>query len=179
MHPWWPTSAPSTAFTRAFPIYSGGLGVLAGDYCKAASDERMNFVAVGLLYGQGYFTQTVDNDGEQHAEYSEHDPRDLPVEPARDETGQWLKVSVRIASRDVFARVWKAQVGRVPVYLLDTNCPENAPSDRDITHRLYGGDESTRIRQEMILGIGGTRALRKLGAAAGRVASRTKDMPRF
>src|SRR6201998_3044250 len=150
-------------FHESFPIYSGGLGVLAGDYCKAASDERANFVAVGLLYEQGYFTQTVDNDGVQHAEYLEHDPRDLPVEPVRTAAGEWLKVSVRIAGRDVVARAWKAQAGRAPVYLLDTNCPENAPSDRDITHRLYGGDDATRIRQEMILGIGGVRALRALG----------------
>src|SRR5688572_25659199 len=151
-------------FHESFPIYSGGLGVLAGDYCKAASDERMNFVAVGLLYGQGYFTQTVDNDGMQHAEYREHDPRDLPVEQVRSPSnGEWLKVSVRVAGRDVIARLWKAQVGRVSVYLLDTNCSENAPSDRDITHRLYGGDESMRIRQEIVLGIGGARILRKLG----------------
>jgi len=149
-------------FHESFPIYSGGLGVLAGDYCKAASDERAPFVAVGLLYEQGYFTQTVDNDGMQQAEYLERDPRDLPVEPMRNAAGETLKVSVRIASRDVVARLWKAQVGRVAVYLLDTNCPENAPSDRDITHRLYGGDESTRVRQEMILGIGGVRALRAL-----------------
>jgi glycogen phosphorylase len=150
-------------FHESFPIYSGGLGVLAGDYCKAASDERASFVAVGLMYEQGYFTQTVDTDGLQHAEYRERDPRDLPVEPARAPNGEWLTVSVRIAGREVFARLWKAQVGRVPVYLLDTNCAENAPSDRDITHRLYGGDESTRVRQEMILGIGGLRALRALG----------------
>src|SRR5579862_6905536 len=154
-------------FHESFPIYSGGLGVLAGDYCKAASDERANFVAVGLMYEQGYFTQTVDNDGVQHAEYRERDPRDLPVEPARDARGEWLTVSVRIAAREVFARLWKAQVGRVPVYLLDTNCAQNAPSDRDITHRLYGGDESMRVRQEMILGIGGLRALRALGLQPG------------
>ncbi len=152
-------------FHESFPIYSGGLGVLAADYCKAASDERANFVAVGLLYEQGYFTQQVDNDGIQQAEYRERDPRDLPVEPVRTTTGDWLKVSVRIAGRDVVARAWKAQVGRAAVYLLDTNCAENAPSDRDITHRLYGGDDSTRIRQEMILGIGGVRALRALGLA--------------
>jgi len=150
-------------FHESFPIYSGGLGVLAGDYCKAASDERANFVAVGLLYEQGYFTQTVDSDGVQHAEYLEHDPRDLPVEPVRTPSGDWVKVGVRVAAREVIARVWKARAGRVPVYLLDTNCAENAPSDRDITHRLYGGDESTRVRQEMILGIGGVRALRALG----------------
>ena len=150
-------------FHESVPIYSGGLGVLAGDYCKAASDERANFVAVGLLYEQGYFTQTVDNDGVQHAEYQERDPRDLPVEPVRDAAGAWVRVSVRIGAREVLARLWKAQVGRVAVYLLDTNCTENAAADRDITHRLYGGDESTRIRQEMILGIGGVRALRALG----------------
>ena len=152
-------------FHESFQIYSGGLGVLAGDYCKSASDARANFVAVGLLYEQGYFTQSVDNDGIQHAEYSERDPRDLPVEPAKTASGTWVQVSVKIAGRDVVARLWKAQVGRIPVYLLDTNCPENAPSDRDITHRLYGGDESTRVRQEIILGIGGTRALRALGVA--------------
>jgi starch phosphorylase len=150
-------------FHESFPIYSGGLGVLAGDYCKAASDDRANFVAVGLLYGQGYFIQSVDNDGVQHAEYRDRSPRDLPVEPARGPDGQWVKVVVRIAGRDVHSRLWRARVGRIQVYLLDTNCSENAPSDRDITHRLYGGDESTRIRQEMILGIGGIRALRALG----------------
>jgi starch phosphorylase len=150
-------------FHESFPIYSGGLGVLAGDYCKAASDARANFVAVGLLYEQGYFTQTVDNDGIQHAEYRERDPRDLPVELVRRDSGEPMTVSVRIGAREVIARLWKARVGRVPVYLLDTNTPENAPSDRDITYRLYGGDESTRVRQEMILGIGGVRALRALG----------------
>src|SRR5579872_3876412 len=150
-------------FHESFPIYSGGLGVLAGDYCKAASDENAHFIAVGLLYGQGYFTQTVDNDGVQHAEYRERDPRDLPVEPLRDASGAWLRVTVPIAGRNVVARIWCARAGRVQVYLLDTNCAENAPSDRDITHRLYGGDESTRVRQEMILGIGGVRALRALG----------------
>ena len=149
-------------FHESFPIYSGGLGVLAGDYCKAASDENAHFIAVGLLYGQGYFTQTIDSDGVQHASYSEHDPRDLPVEPARNSDGEWVTVKVRIAGRDVFARLWVAHVGRVNVYLLDTNCEQNAPTDRVITHRLYGGDESTRIRQEMILGIGGVRALRAL-----------------
>ena len=154
-------------FHESVPIYSGGLGVLAGDYCKAASDERANFVAVGLLYEQGYFTQTVDNDGVQRAEYRERDPRDLPVEPVRNGDGKWLKISVRIGARDVVARLWRAQVGRVAVYLLDTNCAENAPEDQDITHRLYGGDESTRVRQEMVLGIGGVRALRALGVAPG------------
>ena len=141
--------------------------MLAGDHCKAASDERLNFVAVGLLYRQGYFIQTVDSDGVQHADYADTDPRDLPVEPVLTPDGAWLKVTVRIAGREVYARVWRAQVGRVPVYLLDTNCTENSNSDRDITHRLYGGDEAARIRQEMVLGIGGVRALRALGLAPG------------
>jgi starch phosphorylase len=152
---------------ESFPIYSGGLGVLAGDHCKAASDERLNFVAVGLLYRQGYFIQKVDSDGVQHADYADTDPRDLPVESVLTPDGAWLKVTIRIAGREVYARVWRAQVGRVPVYLLDTNCTENSTSDRDITHRLYGGDEAARIRQEMVLGIGGLRALRALGLAPG------------
>src|ERR1700761_381548 len=110
-------------FHESFQIYSGGLGVLAGDYCKSASDARANFLAVGLLYEQGYFTQTVDNDGNQHAQYRERDPRDLPVEPARKADGDWVQVTVKIAGRDVVSRLWKAQVGRVPVCLLDPNCP--------------------------------------------------------
>ena len=167
-----PADAPLVAyfcaeygFHESFPIYSGGLGVLAGDYCKAASDAGSHFVAIGLLYEQGYFTQTVDDDGVQHAEYKAHDPGDLPVEPVRDASGRWISIAVPIGGRDVSARIWRAQAGRVPVYLLDTNTPGNAPSDRDITRRLYGGDESTRVRQEMILGIGGVRALRALGLA--------------
>jgi starch phosphorylase len=165
-------SAPAVAyfcaeygFTQSFPIYSGGLGVLAGDHCKAASDERLNFTAVGLLYGQGYFRQVVDSDGAQHAEYVDHDPRDLPVEPILDERGEWRQITVRMANRDVHARLWRSQVGRVTLIMLDANTPTNAAADRAITHRLYGGDESTRIRQEMLLGIGGARALRLLGLA--------------
>ena len=152
-------------FHESFPIYSGGLGILAGDHCKAASDQQLNFVAVGLLYTQGYFSQSVDSDGLQHANYAENDPRDLPVEAVRDAEGHWLQVSVFIAGREVIARIWKALVGRVTVYLLDTNCEQNAPEDREITHRLYGGDASVRIRQEMILGLGGVRALRAMGLA--------------
>jgi starch phosphorylase len=152
-------------FNHGFPIYSGGLGVLAGDHCKAASDEALNFVAIGLLYGQGYFIQNVDSDGVQHAIYRDHDLRDLPVEPLRDPTGAWRTVSVPIAGRNVLVRLWEALVGRIRVVLLDTDCPENSAEDRDITHRLYGGDDGTRIRQEMVLGIGGVRALRALGLA--------------
>lgn len=152
-------------FHESFPNYSGGLGILAGDHCKAASDEQLHFVAVGLLYRQGYFSQSVDSDGAQHAQYADTDPRDLPVEPVLATDGSWLTVKVPIAGRDVAVRVWRAEVGRVAVYLLDTNCDENTPADRDITHRLYGGDESVRIRQEIVLGLGGVRALRTLGLA--------------
>jgi starch phosphorylase len=151
--------------TQSFPLYSGGLGVLAGDHCKAASDERLNFTAVGLLYGQGYFTQVVDSDGVQHAEYRDYDPRDLPIEPILGANNEWRSISVRIAGRDVESRLWRCRVGRISIILLDANCPSNDPADRNITHRLYGGDESTRIRQEMLLGIGGVRALRALGLA--------------
>jgi glycogen phosphorylase len=148
---------------ESFPIYSGGLGILAGDHCKAASDEQLNFVAVGLLYRQGYFSQTVDSDGTQHAGFRDVDPRDLPVEPVRDASGKWLAVQVPIADRLVNARLWRAEVGHVSVFLLDTNVETNSESDRDITFRLYGGDESHRLKQEMVLGIGGVRALRVLG----------------
>lgn len=152
-------------FHESFPNYSGGLGILAGDYCKAASDEQMNFVAVGLLYRQGYFAQCVDSEGIQHAGYSDADPRDLPVEPVLDATGSWLAVQVPIGDRQVEARLWRARVGRISVYLLDTNTPANTEADRDITFRLYGGGEDHRIRQEMVLGVGGVRALRALGLA--------------
>src|SRR5260221_5959327 len=152
-------------FHESFPIYSGGLGILAGDYCKAASDERLNFIAVGLLYRQGYLTQRVDGGGLQHADYTDTDARDLPVEVVNNADGGLLKVSVRIGEREVRVRVWRALVGRVAVYLMDTDCTENATEDRDITYRLYGGGDAARIRQEMILGIGGVRLLRALGLA--------------
>jgi starch phosphorylase len=152
-------------FHESFPIYSGGLGILAGDHCKAASDEQLNFVAVGLLYRQGYFSQAVDSDGTQHAGYRDVDPRDLPVEPVRDAQGNWLMVQVPIADRQVKARLWLAEVGHIRVFLLDTNVEGNSDADRDITFRLYGGDEAHRLKQEMVLGIGGVRALRLLGLA--------------
>ena len=150
-------------FHESFQIYSGGLGVLAGDHCKTASDLGLNFVAVGLLYTQGYFTQTIDKEGNQVAHYRDHEYADLPVEPALDRSGKAVRVAVRMAGHDVHARVWQAQAGRVRVYLLDTNVAENTPADREVTHKLYGGDESVRIRQEIMLGIGGVKALRALG----------------
>ncbi len=150
-------------FHESFQIYSGGLGVLAGDHCKTASDLGLNFVAVGLLYTQGYFTQTIDKEGSQIAHYRDHDRADLPVEPALATDGREVRVVCRFAGRDVHVRVWKARVGRIPVYLLDTNLPENPAADREITHKLYGGDETVRIQQEIVLGIGGVKALRALG----------------
>ncbi|HKE45299.1 MAG TPA: alpha-glucan family phosphorylase [Steroidobacteraceae bacterium] len=150
-------------FHESFQIYSGGLGVLAGDYCKTASDLALPFVAVGLLYTEGYFTQTIDREGNQVAHYREHGRDDLPVEPALDRSGQEVRIICRLAGRDVHARVWQAKVGRVSVYLLDTNLGENSPGDREITHKLYGGDVNIRIQQEILLGIGGAKALRALG----------------
>jgi starch phosphorylase len=150
-------------FHESFPMYSGGLGVLAGDHCKTASDIGLSFVAVGLLYRRGYFTQQIDIEGRQHSIFRDIDHSDLPAEPVRDAGGAEIRVAVRIANRDVHARVWRVEVGRVMVYLLDTNVPENSEEDRHITHALYAGDHHLRIQQEMVLGIGGRRALAVLG----------------
>ncbi|HXQ31048.1 MAG TPA: alpha-glucan family phosphorylase [Steroidobacteraceae bacterium] len=152
-------------FHESFPNYSGGLGILAGDHCKTASDMGLNFVAVGLLYRQGYFIQTLDTDGNQVPQYRDFTPDDLPVECAVDASGKPIRITVRIDTRDVIAQLWRAAVGRVTVVLLDTNVAENSEADRAITHKLYGGDREVRIQQEMILGIGGVRALRALGVA--------------
>ncbi|HMJ48999.1 MAG TPA: alpha-glucan family phosphorylase [Burkholderiales bacterium] len=149
-------------FQESLPIYSGGLGILAGDHCKAASDLQIPFVAVGLLYRQGYFQQRVDGEGNQHAAYTDSDFGDLPVAPALREDGSEIHVNVEIAARDVAAKVWRAQVGRVNLFLLDTDLEANRPEDRDITHRLYGGDHNTRLEQEIVLGVGGVRALQAL-----------------
>jgi starch phosphorylase len=148
---------------ESLPIYSGGLGILAGDHCKAASDRRLPFVAVGLLYRQGYFVQTVDLEGNQRAEYVDSDFDDLPITEARASDGPPLVVEVPLASRRVKARVWRAQVGHVTIVLLDTAVEANSERDRDIAHRLYGGDAATRLEQEIVLGVGGARALAALG----------------
>ena len=150
-------------FHESFPNYSGGLGILAGDHCKTASDMGLAFVAVGLLYRQGYFTQTLDVDGNQVPQYKALSSLDLPVERAVAPDGKPVQILVRLGNRDVRAQLWRAIAGRVTVVLLDTNLPENAEADRAITHQLYGGDREVRIQQEMILGIGGVRALRALG----------------
>jgi glycogen phosphorylase len=149
-------------FHESLPIYSGGLGILAGDHCKTASDMALPFVAVGLLYRQGYFQQAIDGEGWQQAAYTDNDFGDLPIKPVvRD--GKPLEVSVEFGDRDVHVKVWHAQIGRVSLYLLDTDLESNRPEDRATAHRLYGGDRNTRIQQEIVLGIGGARALRALG----------------
>lgn len=152
-------------FHESLPIYSGGLGILAGDHCKTASDMKLPFVGIGLLYRQGYFLQTIDGDGIQEARYHDSNFGDLPISPALGPDGKELHVSVELADRSVEAKVWHAQVGVVTLYLLDTDIAQNSSEDRDITHRLYGGDRTTRIEQEMVLGIGGVRTLHALGLA--------------
>ena len=149
-------------FHESIPNYSGGLGILAGDHCKSASDLDLNFVAIGLLYRHGYFRQQIDKDGIQAAINLNQNFYHLPIREAR--RGEMkLLISVPILDREVFARVWELRVGRVNVYLLDTDIPENNPEDRRITAELYGGDLEMRMRQEIMLGIGGVKALTALG----------------
>ncbi|HEX7080510.1 MAG TPA: alpha-glucan family phosphorylase [Gammaproteobacteria bacterium] len=150
-------------FHESFPIYSGGLGVLAGDHCKTASDMRLPFVAVGLLYGQGYFNQHIDRHGQQIPEYVNIDPENTPLRPARNGAGEDIYVTCPFPDRTIVARVWRADVGRVPILLLDTDVDANVDADRQITHVLYGGDRGMRLQQESVLGIGGVRALRAVG----------------
>jgi starch phosphorylase len=149
-------------FHESFPIYSGGLGILAGDHCKAASDLGIPFVGVGLLYKQGYFIQTIDAQGHQIAQYTDNHCEDLPIKLAHVD-GQPLRISLDFPGRVVQACVWEAKAGHIRLYLLDTDLPENQERDRGITHRLYGGDKEARLQQEIVLGIGGVRALQLLG----------------
>lgn len=148
---------------ESFPIYSGGLGVLAGDHLKTASDMGFNFVAVGLLYRNGYFEQLIDESGWQQNIYHRYEFEDFPVTPALDGEGEETYVSVELPGRKVWAKVWQARVGKTNLFLLDTDIPQNETEDRKITATLYGGDRETRIQQEILLGIGGVRALRVLG----------------
>ena len=143
-------------------IYSGGLGVLAGDHMKTASDMALPLVGVGLLYRNGYFRQTIDADGHQEHRYPDYDLRRLPISRVLDREGNPLTVSVELPGRDVAIDVWVVQVGRVPVLLLDTDTAANEPADRPITHILYVRGREMRLHQELVLGIGGVRALRAL-----------------
>jgi starch phosphorylase len=147
---------------ESFPIYSGGLGVLAGDHCKTASDLRLPFVAVGLLYHQGYFNQRIDRHGQQIPEYSPIDPRSSPLAVALDSEGREIRVTCPVPDGTISVRVWKAAVGRVTVLLLDSDVPENSEEERKITGVLYGGGGELRLRQEAVLGVAGVRALRAL-----------------
>lgn len=150
--------------TECMPIYSGGLGVLSGDHLKSSSDCNFPLVGVGLLYQQGYFRQLLNPDGWQQERYPTNDFYTLPITPVQDASGADLKVRVKLPTGPVAIQVWKLEVGRVKLFLLDTNIPDNAlPQDRNITDSLYGGDHDTRIRQEIVLGIGGVRALKAMG----------------
>src|SRR5215213_7947059 len=148
---------------NSLPLYSGGLGILAGDHLKSASDLRLPLIAVGLLYRYGYFRQRLRTDGWQEEHYGETRPNDLPITLIKNADDTPLRIEVLIRERKVLAQVWRADVGTVTLYLLDTNVPENVETDRWVTGHLYGGDRETRIVQEMLLGIGGIRLLRQLG----------------
>lgn len=149
--------------TDSLPIYSGGLGMLSGDHLKSASDLNFPLVAVGLLYQNGYFNQQLNLDGWQGELYKENDFLNLPIVQLKDKNGHPVKISVPMKGHDVKIHIWKIQVGRISLYMLDTNLRENRAEDRKITSHLYGGDREMRLRQEIVLGIGGVRALHKLG----------------
>ena len=149
--------------SEALPIYSGGLGNVAGDQLKAASDLGVPVVGVGLLYQQGYFRQVIDNDGAQQALFPYNDPGQLPITPLRHPNGEWLRLEIALPGYSVWLRGWQAQVGRVRLYLLDSNDAANFPAHRGITSELYGGGPELRLKQELLLGIGGWRLLEALG----------------
>src|ERR1051326_1951734 len=148
---------------ESLPIYSGGLGILAGDHCKAASDFQLPFVAVGLMYRQGYFTQTIDGDGRRRAAYYDSDFEALPIEAVKRKDGTELSVELAFPARKLLVKVWQAGGGHALLFLLRPPPPEHAERERDIVHRLYGGDRTTRLEQEIVLGVGGMRALAALG----------------
>jgi starch phosphorylase len=150
-------------FHETLPIAAGGLGMLAGDHAKSASDLGLGFVGISLFYREGYFQQAINAEGWQTEYYSQLDPQNLPLEPVLGDDGQPLVCGVEIAAEPVSFRAWVANVGRCPVYLLDANLPTNQPHFRDLTRHVYGGDDSTRIMQEILLGAGGVRLLRRLG----------------
>lgn len=147
---------------QSMRLYSGGLGVLAGDYLKEVSDRNVNLIAVGLLYRYGYFQQGITLHGEQIHNTDPAKFTQLPLEPVRDKQGEWIKIHVNLSGRTVWAKVWKLNVGRIGLYLLDTDIDDNRWEDRSITHNLYGGDNENRLRQELMLGVGGLRALKAM-----------------
>jgi starch phosphorylase len=173
-HLWFPNQYPDLTNPLAYfsaefglhgslPIYSGGLGVLSGDHCKEASDLGVPFVGVGFTYPQGYFRQHIPANGLQEAIYDTLNFDQVPIQPVLDKDGQRLLITVWLRGVAVHVQVWEVRVGRVHLYLMDTNVPQNDPWNRDLSARLYGGDQETRIRQEVVLGLGGVRVLRALG----------------
>src|SRR6267378_2203204 len=152
---------------ESLPVYSGGLGVLAGDHIKSASDLDIPLVGVGLFYGQGYFRQRLDRSGWQHEEYLETDVSQLPMEPAIGKNGRPVVVQVDTRHGSIYAKVWRVKVGRCDLFLLDSDVEGNTPEDREMTSRLYGGDGRVRVHQELLLGVGGLRALKALGITPG------------
>ncbi|MBY0493985.1 MAG: alpha-glucan family phosphorylase [Cyanobacteria bacterium] len=176
-HPWWRDQqamlgngtiayfSAEFALHQSLPIYAGGLGVLAGDHCKEAADLGLPFVGIGFMYPQGYFRQRMTNDGWQEERYEKISWTDAPIEAAITPDGRPCITAVPLGDRTVLAAVWRVRLGRVRLFLLDTDLAENAPWDRELSARLYGGGTETRIQQEIILGIGGVRALRALGIA--------------
>lgn len=147
---------------ETIPIYSGGLGILSGDHLKSASDLGIPLVAVGLLYKNGYFNQKINGYGDQETEYSNIDLENLPINPVKDEKGEDLLIYVKFPKRRLYLKVWQINVGRIKLYLLDSDIEKNNPEDRDVTLRLYGGDQEMRIRQEIVLGMGGTNLLTRV-----------------
>jgi starch phosphorylase len=166
-------SKPVAYFSAEFgihesvPIYSGGLGVLSGDHIKSASGLGVPLVAIGLFYDQGYFRQHLDTDGWQQEEYIDTKVENLAMEPARDAKGKPITIAIDTLDGQLLAKLWLMHVGRIPLYLLDCDVEGNRPEDRELTSRLYGGDLRTRIRQELVLGVGGVKALRALGIHPG------------
>ncbi len=149
---------------ETIPIYSGGLGILSGDHLKSASDLGLPFVAVGLLYKHGYFNQKINSNGEQHTEYNTIDLENMPILPVKDATGADLIIHIKLPKRRIFLKVWQINVGRIKLYLLDSDIPENTDQEyRETTLKLYGGDQDMRIRQEIVLGMAGSRLLKVLG----------------
>src|SRR5579872_3424946 len=149
--------------SEALPIYSGGLGNVAGDQLKAANNLGVPVIGIGLLYQQGYFRQEIDAEGRQEALYPFNDPGQLPIRPVREDTGEWLRLAVELPGTKLWIRIWQAKVGNARLYLLDTNDPANLPAFRGITSQLYGGNAELRLRQELVLGIGGWQLLGALG----------------
>lgn len=145
---------------ETIPIYSGGLGILSGDHLKSASDLGIPLVAVGLLYKNGYFNQKINGNGDQETEYNNIDLYDLPINPVKDDKGEDLTIYVKFPKRRLYLKVWQINVGRVKLYLLDSDIDKNNEEDRDVTLRLYGGDQEMRIRQEIVLGMAGVNLLK-------------------